>query len=699
MTEKLTRVVKYGIEEIIEGKEILRELSSTSHDFYKDVLEVRVQERKNFREIRRRFSPECQRIEDQMEAIYTEIENIHESIRTARQKNSTKGGKVRPTRTPATPEQKKRLAELRAEAEKLKEENKKAKDAFKKTVLDPADRAFELRASGIDPELATAISETGEALKKAKKIKDNPKVPTLQRQLDDLKSLKRKTEKKTAARKKSNEATFQEMLKEPQWPEAWKQIKAQDFKTRSEINRIQTASGLPHGCYLEANKATQTSMKTAKTDPEPEKKPWKGGRKVGMQIRTSSGEEKLTVAKALEGTDSRFQIRDVQPLRGIQTSRKKRQEQVPGSNKERQRYAVADLKINKDTKISVAFRMHRPLPTDAKITWVYIQPKRIGFRIHYTLQITLDLNQPLIERSRGTGDCILRLGWAGLPTTDDKADLALVVATSPEETERIVLPPSVYGGELYGKEHLAAADIIFRNSEKTGAVQQFAAWYKENKKLAPSWMTKETKNIANWNGHGKLAKIALRWIAEYDDVIDYKELYKNHWRRYNNVKNRRRKGKDPNAHDLYMADREQHSKWLESKGITDPILQMAIWLEWWRVKDKHLITVARNRQHRAQKRRNDFYKCEAVRLSRKYDTLGLYELNLAQTARTAPTEDDEDPIIKKARHQRKVAAVSELKAALKNAFGSRFREIKREKTEGTKKKSKKKKPEKPVAAE
>jgi hypothetical protein len=113
-------------------------------------------------------------------------------------------------------------------------------------------------------------------------------------------------------------------------------------------------------------------------------------------------------------------------------------------------------------------------------------------------------------------------------------------------------------------------------------------------------------------------------------------------------------------------------KWTQSGAST----WFACWLETWRHKDEHLERMAEGTRRGAIGARRDFYRVTAARLSERFATCSLGgAIDLAALALRDKSEDRPDELHRAARHNRTLAAVSELKEAIKYAFGpDRMRE-------------------------
>jgi transposase len=115
--------------------------------------------------------------------------------------------------------------------------------------------------------------------------------------------------------------------------------------------------------------------------------------------------------------------------------------------------------------------------------------------------------------------------------------------------------------------------------------------------------------------------------------------------------------------DLF-APASEIGEWLVSRGIEDESVRVAVYLHFWRLKNRHLLDWESNQRQRALAHRKDLYNRWAKWLVSTYDTIVLEEFDLRSVAKRANPEDEDD-LFQAVRHNRTIAAISELRLAIK----------------------------------
>src|SRR5690606_3693104 len=92
--------------------------------------------------------------------------------------------------------------------------------------------------------------------------------------------------------------------------------------------------------------------------------------------------------------------------------------------------------------------------------WIYLVPRRCGFRTTYTLQLTLELQKPLVQREYGEGEAVVNLRWSAIPATEEGAKLGGIVVAE-INGESFAMSGSVYGDLGYARYLRGTADELF----------------------------------------------------------------------------------------------------------------------------------------------------------------------------------------------------------------------------------------------
>ncbi len=250
-----------------------------------------------------------------------------------------------------------------------------------------------------------------------------------------------------------------------------------------------------------------------------------------------------------------------------------------------------------------------------------------------------------------------------------------------------------YAGLRHSRLHRKFLDEHFCGSKEhpdRGAQATLLAWMGQHSEIVPDWLRLATdarsrtesehgqRALGEWRDPQRLFPIVARWLSEAGlcgPPLDpsgrtrsrIQELWVS-WKRHRGALDYHTKYTD-----------EAFAGWLSDQGQFTEWQAMGIWLEWWRRKSVHLATVEADLRSKALGNRKQQYRSKAAELARKYGSVAVYELDLAEAAKRKLPGKDQDEAWQQARFQRVCAAPSEFKEALKLAFGKeRYREIKRE---------------------
>jgi hypothetical protein len=463
------------------------------------------------------------------------------------------------------------------------------------------------------------------------------------------------------------------MYDDPNVPEAWKACERTAEKAEKLGRDARNSSGCYPGVYQAIETAAKASFKTSKFMPKFVRfSDFRGP--IGIQLTNGKG---LSVRTAFAGTDPNLKI-EIHPDARLRGDRRL------NANRARPFRVAATARIklsgraDKGVYIDVPFVLHRPLPEDGVIKWVYLISTRVGIRTIYELQFTLESPQFKAKESTATGTIAINFGWRALE------DGRLRVATTFDGIEHRVytLPYKMRETEKFRQTLMSFADQNFEDARKT-----FVAWLDTGVPLANS-LTEKLSGIKQWKAHGKLAMIAKVLRSTFLTQDRTEELWRN-WRDFRRLPRPSRdgvaipwssyrsmglgRGAD---YDLFMPH-DFVEQWLETQGVTDPRVVMAFYLEHWRRKDEHLINWARSTERRTRLAKREIYRVAAANLAKDYHTVIARKWDMSKTAETPETQDDtRTPKEKRSNALRHFAGVSVFTGALKQAFGvERFVEV------------------------
>lgn len=263
--------------------------------------------------------------------------------------------------------------------------------------------------------------------------------------------------------------------------------------------------------------------------------------------------------------------------------------------------------------------MHRPLPPDSKIKRVLAVAKRIGPRLEWKLLLTVDDGDAAMKPTTGGKVLAVNLGWRTYGNEDGGLRVGYAVG-SDGHREDVRVPPQFITGMDHVRGLGETRAKLFEQAK--GALKDWI----DADNTVPVWMDDEVKWIYHWRSPKKIVILLNRW------------------------KNERFSGDD---------------------NIYDALVR-------WKKQDVHLWRWESGERERLLRMRKDVYRCIAARWAENYARIVVTDMDLRVFAQKDAPED-RDSKGKDVRVSQRMAAPSELRAAIKNGCstrGTRFEEIK-----------------------
>jgi hypothetical protein len=446
--------------------------------------------------------------------------------------------------------------------------------------------------------------------------------------------------------RKARSAVVAEMLAEPEWSDYWKdevvRQEAERRRKRVSDGGLRGSCGLQPGTYLAVEAAVEQAFRTSKFGP-PKFHRFTGEGKVGVQ---------LVGGIDLPG-DGPFGIRcghveiDELPAEqwdGTHTHRRHAQTRVririgsevrPGAN----------TRVPQPVWVEFNALLHRR-PT-GRLLWAYLVAKRQATRTRFELQLTVEQGDARMAPATSTRAAI-NLGWR--VKRDGSLRVARLVDDAGREDE-LVIDPDIRDAITYEDGVKELADHHF--DRVRGELRR---WLVDDPDRASAELREATKHIAQWRAHAKLARAAMTLTRQEFPTWAVPRWWWEEWRR-----DRFARDEDLFA-PLAMVDR-----WLAGRGLADPCKRFALYVDWWRRKNRHLYQLGRNRSARGVRRRRELYRGWAKRVCDEHGTIVLDDTELAELARRPPKGTERSRREKAAARNRVVAAGSVLKQCLRSA--------------------------------
>lgn len=379
------------------------------------------------------------------------------------------------------------------------------------------------------------------------------------------------------------------------------------------------ASGLYWGSYNAVLAAYDTARQRAMKEG------------AELRFRRYTGEGGITIqvqggmdTAAVFGTHGQLQIDPLPDNAFTHTSR--------GERRRLQRTSVR-IRANSDecrspVWVELPMVMHRPLPA-GRIVGARLVRRKVATHWQYHVCITVDMPDELRVPANSNAVAI-DLCWRQVAGGIRVAYLAdhVCMLSSLAGLQGVAVNPKGDGAQVVLPDRLLDAlrkcDELrsIRDGNFNQTRDELAAWLKTV--AAPDWLQEHAATLSQWRSTARLAALTLAW-------------------------------------------RERRFEGDES---------MYVCVESWRKQDKHLLEWQENQREQAQLHRREIYRVLAARLAQTYGRVVLEDVDLRQLARQRAPEDGPKDM-HEARHQRVLAAPSELRAEIERAAASAGVEVAR----------------------
>ncbi len=420
-------------------------------------------------------------------------------------------------------------------------------------------------------------------------------------------------------------AAVEEMLEEDEWPVYWRARQRIEYDHRQVARDARASSLLHHGTYTAVEDAVERATQDARKIGQAPRGGWIETVKVGTQCQGGK-------------TANKLEIRPLAPAPAGE-----------GLNQRRKRSrTVARVRIGSNHDGSplwceLPIILHRPLPDGGRVLWAYIVQRRVGYKIQWELQVTVQCEGGRAAAKRRDavavsigwmdrpGGSVLAACWQGSDGSDGEIFVDAVVG------ERLNQAHSLHG---IAERKFEEARAIFCSIRHTLS--------KDEQEYA--------EHAPQWRSHRKLQAAIRRAIGD---------VWLESWRKW-------RKERLTAGLDLMPTMAEAKAWW--------PAAPEHWYLYCWTKKDEHLTQWEREVHRSALLRRLEGFRVEAASLAARYQTLVLTGAgetksglaDLRQFARQDRPMRDQNKGVRKAEHEDRAKRVrvapGELRQALLLAF-------------------------------
>lgn len=629
-----TKVYTYGARPTSEAStQVLQDQVFAAHRYQQVLTQLEIDRRETFRVLRRTLDPKLNEQESEVDALETQIKDLRKGLKTKADRQN--------------PDQVAILDQIKS--------LKTAKKAIYPQIQERIKQVMVVHFKAADEHYKTEKEARLKAAAKSKGVAQlGPRDPLHHSTVEDL---------------------GQEML-EGTWPKAWKIKFQHDRNTDLAKKKARGETSCNPGTYLIIEKACDQAKRDAVTDPQ--RKRFDRTGVVAIQLTKDKG---LTVAKALAGMDSRLKIEmrpDIKIRKNGFTHR--------GTDRERFRQAATiTLKLEGHKTNAVYVEMsavfHRPLPEDGIIKWVSVRVDRTGYQPQYEVQFTIESNT-FNRQAAGVGSgrvLAVNFGWRVL------GDKRVRVATTWDgfQSQEVSLSADQDDRQKHYRDILGYSDDHFDT-----AIENVATWLKQEnfreelflkvRQALPRHLQESTDTpqkaatlVSRWRSHDKLRRVA-RVLKETLLEATYVRSLWQQWRD-ERLGVRRDLFCDGSSKPEIKLSFVNLRAWFEGKGITDPAVVMALYLEWWVRKDTHLVNWARNVERNLRLSRRETYRKQAAAWAIDYEHVIIEKWDKRKTAEVPESENDNlSKQEENANSKRQSVGISVFTQAVGQCFGPRL---------------------------
>lgn len=473
------------------------------------------------------------------------------------------------------------------------------------------------------------------------------------------------------------------------WPEPWKKNCIQEFNYSLQKKKLYESSGCWSGTREVKDRAAKRAIEDSISDPD--FKRFDGTGAVGIQVEKNNSWQEILAGKC-------------HLLKIIKQSPDKLSEK----NKNKDIFYTAFIKLaskrkkkglSEDKILEIDFIMHRPLPSDAIVKFVYLQVKKEGFRYNYEIQFTIESSQFPVKKSLTDEKIVFNLGWRAqengeiLVATgwDSAQQYHFDNGSSIKNNLRLNLPTSLrtrteYVEKLlkYSDQHFDVAKKVTKSflvdniQIKKDLIEAQREWIAEHvpEEQRAERLDKFITNLSNihsWRNHQHLNLITQIMVKKFVTRDQINAL----WSAWKEIRLQNLNKEDQD----FFASQEDIANFVKSKiSSSSKEIEMAIYLEWWRRKEIHLVNMARSLQKKNIRYKREIYRVYAANLARSYQEVYIQKWNKSETAQLPKSKKDGKKDSNKDQKEngnsiRQLAGISLLTQALKENFGKNFHEI------------------------
>lgn len=420
-------------------------------------------------------------------------------------------------------------------------------------------------------------------------------------------------------------------------PKISKELELINERAKQLIHSAREYCGVYWGTYLlvedAMDKVRKMPLYDGVRDNNPKYVSWKQEGSIGVQIQGGLDAKDIFRGNTQIRIDT---INDKAFYADTRSERKKAQRTVLhiriGSTKGQPDKKGKMKGAGKPIWASFPMVMHRPLPDGAVIKTAKVHLKRVANCDVWEVDMSVDISKCLVPTSTAKGSVSIDLGWREMKDKEGKLSHYRISTYCGEDKQlgEIKLSPDIVSGIRKASELKSVRDDNFNLIRKELVIS-----LKDNEAILPEWLKSYPKinSLSHWRSIAQLVSLVKYWSAN----------------RFDGDK------------DIFGA-----------QGVWDKktkVCPEGTGLAGWRYHDDHLWNWEYSQREKALKRRREFYRVEAAKLAKQYQTLVLEDFDLCELSQKAEPDAKEDN--QKGRSNRTLCAPDEWRQVLENAFANR----------------------------
>lgn len=350
--------------------------------------------------------------------------------------------------------------------------------------------------------------------------------------------------------------------------------------------------------------SVESGLRSIRSGPPPSfaGRNWSGKLAVQLQVDRGRGIESPTWDDLVHGRRSHASQVRIEPTPLPPNA-------TPGGRRSKRPVWLLHMRIASEGRgpvwATIPFTLHRPIPADGRIKWIYLVHRRVATHDEWSVQFVVARETwNRADTVTAAGVAAVNLGWR---TLDDGSLRVAYAVGGDGHREELVLPAD----DLSRWTHADSLQSI-RDREFELVRAALVRWLATAD--VPDWMREATETLPQWRSEARLAGLVIRWRGErFDGDADIFER-----------------------------------------------------VEAWRKQDKHLYDWLAAQRAKAMRWRDDLYRRFAARLRWRYERIVLDDTDWKALRKKKPAESETEPEALNTRRRAAIASPGRLREIIEH---------------------------------